>query len=66
MSKPTDPFDNEDCEFMSANSFHEAVIGLIEKGLVEEVVVDGEVKYQLTKLGEQIGPHLNSDLPEQN
>lgn len=66
MPKINEPFNNEDCDFMSAESFHKAIRGLIEKGILEEVILDGEVKYQLTKVGEQIGPHLTSDLAEQN
>lgn len=66
MPKFNDPFNNEDCDFMSAGSFHEAILGLIEKGIIEEVILDGEVKYRLTKVGEQIGPHLTSDITEQN
>lgn len=61
-----EPFSIEDCDLMSADSFKKAIMGLIEKGIIEKVILDGEVKYRLTKIGEQIGPHLSSDITEQN
>jgi len=32
----------------------DALQGLIRKGFVQEVVVDGEVKYQLTDMGRKV------------
>jgi len=64
--KHTEPFSIEDCDFMSKNEFEKAIQGLLSKGIMEEVMVDGQIKYRLTKVGEQIGPHLTSDITEQN
>ena len=61
-----EPFSYSANSGMSEAAFDEAIQGLIEKGIVEEVVIDGEVHYQLTPLGLAIGPHLESDPSTQN
>ena len=60
-----DIFSNEDIP-MSSSEFALAIKGLLDKGLVEEVIVDGEINYRLTSIGCQIGPHMTSVVKEQN
>jgi hypothetical protein len=51
---------------MSEKDFNEAIQGLIEKGMVQEVMVAGKIQYQLTSFGQAIGLHLESDASTQN
>lgn len=51
---------------LSNKEFKEAVSNLIDKGIVEEVIIDGEVEYKVTYIGLQIYNHLYSDKSEQN
>lgn len=44
----------------------EALTSLINDGLVEEITINGEVKYQLTSIGRSIGMHLQSDSSTHN
>ena len=44
----------------------EALNSLIDDGLVEEVIINGEVKYQLTSIGRSVGMHLQSDISTHN
>jgi hypothetical protein len=39
----------------------DALTALINKGLVEEIIVDGESQYRLTSIGEKVADHLGSD-----
>ena len=58
-------FSNEEIG-MRSDEFSLAINGLISKGLVEEVVIDGVINYRLTNIGVQIGSHLDSNIKEQN
>lgn len=62
---PNKPFNSDDWDD-SLEEFDEGIKGLIDKGIVEEIIIDGEINYQLTNVGLQLGPHLNSSLAEQN
>lgn len=66
MSKYDELFTSSDITTMSQADFDEAIKGLIAKGIMEEVVVDGEVKYRMSKLVRGIAPHLNSNAKDQN
>lgn len=46
----------------------EAVEGLVAKGLIEKIVVDGVEKYRLTELGKQISQVMfeNPDIDPSN
>lgn len=39
---------------ISSDELKEALEGLLAKGLVEKITVDGKEKYQLTPLGKQV------------
>ena len=65
MSKNKDTFSIEDIG-MSKTEFDLAIKGLIEKGLVEEVIVGDEVNYRLTDVCIKLESHLDSDISEQN
>lgn len=56
-----EPFAYSKTSGMSEDEFNEAIQGLIEKGLVEEVMVDGEVQYRLTMVGQAVGAHMESE-----
>jgi len=43
-----------------------ALTALVNKGLVEEVIVDGEIQYRLTSIGEKVADHLGSDSKDRN
>jgi hypothetical protein len=61
-----EPFSYSETSGMSKAEFDEAIQGLLEKGLVHEVVVDGEIEYQLTDMGTSVGHHLESDPNKRN
>lgn len=61
-----EPFSYSASSGMSEKDFDEAIQGLIEKGLVEEVMVDGEVQYRLTLVGQAVGHHMESDPTNRN
>ena len=65
MSKNKDLFSMEDVG-MSKSEFDLAIKGLIEKGLVEEVIVGDEVNYRLTDICIKLESHLDSDIKDQN
>jgi hypothetical protein len=65
MSKNKDTFSIEDIE-MNKTEFDLAIKGLIEKGLVEEVIVGDEVNYRLTDICIKLESHFDSDIYEQN
>ena len=47
---------------LSDRLFNEAMKSLIEKGLIEcKIEVDGDVKYRLTNIGEQVSCHYGTD-----
>lgn len=58
-------FNYEDLN-LSKKDFELAVKGLIDKGLLEEVLIEGQIKYRLTKIGMIVGGHLDSDPKFQN
>ena len=61
-----EPFAYSNESGMSESDFDEAIKGLIEKGLVEEVMVDGEVHYRLTLEGQAVGQHMESNPADRN
>lgn len=54
-------FTEKDIPGVSAQEFQTAVLGLIEKGLIEMVEADGVKVYRPTHLLRKIKTHLNSD-----
>jgi hypothetical protein len=46
--------------------FDEAIDGLLEKGVIETFILNGEVDYRLTAFGKQIAPHMDSNKKNQN
>ena len=58
-------FSSKDSD-MNKQEFMLAIEGLIDKGLVEEVIIDGERHYRLTEIGLMIGKHLDSNIKDQN
>ncbi len=66
--EPTDKFFTaEDAqEDMTLEEFQEAVTGLIQKGLMEEIVVDGVKFYRASPLLESIRGHFESNPKDQN
>jgi hypothetical protein len=65
MKKNKAPFSRDDVN-MSDAEFNLAMSGLLEKGLVEELIIDGILHYQITELGLQVGSHMYSDHHTQN
>lgn len=65
MKKNKAPFSRQDVD-MSDSEFNTAMSGLLDKGLVEEFIIDGIVYYMITDLGLKIGSHLDSDPKTQN
>lgn len=63
--KSKDTFSSKDIN-MNKAEFDKAIKSLIEKGLVEEVIVGDEVNYRLTDICIKLESHLNSDISEQN
>jgi DNA-binding HxlR family transcriptional regulator len=61
-----EPFAYSPTSGMSQKDFDEAIDGLIEKGMVQKVVIDGEVQYKLTALGQAVGGHLDSNHSDKN
>jgi hypothetical protein len=51
---------------MTIEEFDSAMKGLVAKGLMEEVIVNGEPKYRLTPMGRSVGQHMNSTTKDQN
>ena len=51
---------------VSEQDFKTALQGLIEKGLVQEIVEDGQIKYKLTPMGRAVGKHLDSNHSDKN
>ena len=41
--------------------FNLAMCSLVERGLMEELLIDGVIHYQITSLGLQVGHHMDSD-----
>lgn len=66
MSKLNDPFTSADISGMSQEDFAQAIQGLVTKDVMEEVIIDGTIKYRLTDFGRSIGPHMNSNIEERN
>ena len=63
--KSRDTFSMKDID-MNKAEFDKAIKSLIEKGLVEEVIVGDEVNYRLTDVCIKLESHLTSDISEQN
>lgn len=51
---------------VSSKLFDEAMQSLLDKGLIETIDVDGDIRYRLTTLGLQIQTHMNSDPSQRN
>lgn len=51
---------------MSKQDLEKTLQSLVDKGLVRKVLVDGEVKYQLTYAGRATALHLDSDSNTKN
>lgn len=51
---------------MSDQAFEEAMKGLLEKGLVEEKIIDGVKHYRVTSVGEVVYDHAKGDPSERN
>lgn len=64
MSKEIEYMDLE--ESMSTEHFSLAIQGLIARGLMEKVTIDGQVKYRLTELGKIVGSHIHADVKGQS
>jgi hypothetical protein len=54
-------FNEKDIPGVTPAEFQTAVMGLIEKGLMEEVLVEGVRLYRPTPLLRKIKTHINSD-----
>jgi hypothetical protein len=63
MIKPKAPFTFKDVREseMSESEFEKAMIGLIQKGLAEKIIINGEDHYMITDMGLEVGSHLDSD-----
>lgn len=59
------PFCQADSD-LSNEEFNLAISGLIEKGLVEEIIIDGIQYYMLTDMGAAIGSHIDSNPANHN
>lgn len=51
---------------MKDDEFDTAIKGLLEKGLMEEQVIDNEPHYRITDLGKSVHKHSASDPKNQN
>lgn len=65
MLRSRAPFCKEDSE-LSSVEFDVAISGLLSKGLVEKLMINGVEHYILTDIGVAIGQHLDSDPSKQN
>jgi predicted transcriptional regulator with HTH domain len=59
-------FTEQDVPGMTHDQFEIAMIGLIEKGLMEMIEHNGMRLYRPTLLAQKMKSHLNSDLKSQN
>ena len=59
-------FTEQDITGMTHAEFQVAMIGLIEKGLMEEVEMDGKKMYRPTHLLRKMKKHINSNPKNQN
>ena len=68
MLKPKAPFSFKDVNNadMSELEFETAMLGLIQKGLAEKIIINDEIHYMITDLGLAVGSHLDSDPTTQN
>ena len=46
---------------ISQKDFDEAIVGLLDKGLIKEEIINGKTEYVVTYIGEMISNNLNSD-----
>lgn len=51
---------------ISQKDFDEAILGLLDKGLVEEKEINGKTEYVVTYIGEMISNNLASNLSFKN
>ena len=65
MLKGRAPFSKHDSD-LPDDEFDRAIAGLLQKGLIEQLTIDGVVHYMLTDIGMVIGSHIDSDPSEQN
>jgi hypothetical protein len=65
MIKERAPFSKYDSDLPS-EEFDLAVAGLLQKGLIKQLVIDGVVHYILTDMGAAVGQHIDSDPSTQN
>lgn len=54
-------FTEEDIEGLSHNQFQIGMMGLVEKGLIEVLEVNGKKMYRPTMMAKKIKTHLHSD-----
>ena len=59
-------FTEQDIKGMTASEFQVAMLGLIEKGLMEMIEKDGMKFYRPTPLARKMKSHLNSNPKTQN
>jgi len=59
-------FTEQDIESLTHAEFQIAMIGLIEKGLMEMIEVQGKRMYRPTSILKKIKTHLHSDTKSQN
>jgi predicted transcriptional regulator with HTH domain len=59
-------FEEKDIKGLTQVEFQVAMIGLIEKGLMEEVEMNGKKLYRPTALARKMKSHLNSNPKTQN
>jgi len=62
----TSYFTEQDIKGMTASEFQVAMLGLIEKGLMEMIEKDGMKFYRPTPLARKMKSHLNSNPKTQN
>lgn len=65
MLRSRAPFCKEDSD-LSSSDFDKAISGLLDKGLVEKLIIDGVEHFILTDIGAAIGQHMDSDPSKQN
>lgn len=66
MYKQRVPFSRADVDDMSDSEFEVAMSGLLDKGLVEKLIINGIEHYLLTEIGAEVGAHLNSEPSTRN
>lgn len=65
MIRDRAPFSKYDSD-LPEEEFDTAIAGLLQKGLIEQLTIDGVVHYILTDIGMAVGSHIDSDPSIQN